>query len=132
VSNLPAAGRAALLSLLPVALFVGVVVTASSVVPTSKAGRSTRSITANTLKPATCSAITLSGITTGTGVVTDGAASNLVLGSAVLDTMRGSDGNDCILGGGGNDSLRGDNGTDVCLGGPGTDTFYSTCETQIQ
>jgi Ca2+-binding RTX toxin-like protein len=132
VSNLPAAGRAAALPLLPVALFVGVVLTASSVVPTSMAGRSTRSVTANTLKPTACSTITLSGITTGSGVVTDGTASNLVLGSSVLDTMRGSDGNDCILGGGGNDNLRGENGTDVCIGGPGTDTFYSTCETQIQ
>ena len=131
MSGLPAASRAAL-SILPVALLVGVVFTASSLVPASNAGRSTRSVTAHTLKPTACSAITLSAITTGSGVVTDGAGSNLVLGSSILDTMRGSDGNDCILGGGGNDSLRGDNGTDVCIGGPGTDIFYSTCETQIQ
>ena len=66
------------------------------------------------------------------GTFNDTAASNLVLGSASVDTIRGMNGNDCILGGAANDSLRGDGGTDVCIGGTGTDTFHSTCETQIQ
>ena len=126
------AGRAALLPLLPLVLFLGVVLTASAVVPASNAGRSARSITANYLEPGACSALTLAGVTVGSGTVNDGAASNLVLGSAAVDTMRGNNGNDCILGGAGNDSLRGDAGTDVCIGGAGTDTFNSTCETQIQ
>jgi Ca2+-binding RTX toxin-like protein len=122
----------ATLPLLPLMLFLGVVFTATTVVPASKAGRSTQSITVNMLKPSSCSALTLAGITTGSGTINDGAASNLVLGSSVVDTMRGNNGNDCILGGDGNDSLRGDAGTDVCIGGPGTDTFNATCETQIQ
>ena len=122
----------ATLPLLPLMLFLGVVFTATTVVPASKAGRSTQSITANKLKPPSCSAITLAGITTGSGSINDGIASNLVLGSSGVDTMSGNNGNDCILGGGGNDSLRGDAGTDVCIGGPGTDTFNATCETQIQ
>jgi Ca2+-binding RTX toxin-like protein len=124
--------RAALLPILPLALFVGAVVTASSAVPTSKAGRSTQTVTANKVKPSQCSAITLAGATAGSGTFYDTAASNLVLGGAAADTISGMAGNDCILGGGGNDSLRGDGGTDVCIGGPGTDTFNSTCETQIQ
>ena len=124
--------RAAAFPLVPLVLFLGVVFTASTVVPTSKAGRDTDSITANKLKPSACSALTLAGITTGSGVINDGGGSNLVLGSAVVDTMRGNGGNDCILGGGGIDSLRGDGGTDVCIGGPGTDTFHPSCETQIQ
>ena len=118
--------------ILPVVLCLSVVVTASSVVPASKAGRKTQSVTANNLKPVACSAITLAGITTGSGTINDTAASNLVLGSAGVDTMRGMNGNDCILGGAGNDSLRGDAGTDVCIGGAGTDTFNASCETQIQ
>ena len=125
-------GRLAVLPLLALVVFLGVVLTASTVVPASKAGRSTRSITVNDLKPSACSALTLAGITAGSGTINDGAASNLVLGSAAVDTMRGNNGNDCILGGAGNDSLRGDAGTDVCIGGAGTDTFNSTCETQIQ
>jgi len=125
-------GRPAVLPLLALVVFLGVVLTASTVVPASKAGRSTRSITVNDLKPSACSALTLAGITAGSGTINDGAASNLVLGSAAVDTMRGNNGNDCILGGAGNDSLRGDAGTDVCIGGAGTDTFNSTCETQIQ
>ena len=84
------------------------------------------------MKPGACSALTLAGVTTGSGTINDGSGSNLVLGSGVVDTMRGNAGNDCILGGAGIDSLRGDGGTDVCIGGAGTDTFHSSCETQIQ
>ena len=126
------AGRGAVFPLVPLVVFLGVVLTASTVVPTSKAGRDTDAVTANKLKPSACSALALAGIRTGSGTFNDTAASNLVLGSASVDTIRGMNGNDCILGGAGNDSLRGDGGTDVCIGGPGTDTFHSSCETQIQ
>ena len=132
MSVLSRSGRAVVLPLVPLVVFLGVVFAASTVVPASKAGRDTDSITANKLKPTACSALTLAGITTGSGTFSDTAASNLVLGSAVVDTIRGQGGNDCILGGGGNDSLRGDSGTDVCIGGAGTDTFDTTCETRIQ
>jgi Ca2+-binding RTX toxin-like protein len=125
-------GRLLLLPILPLVLGLGVVLTASNAVPASKASRSTQTITVNDVKPSACSGITLAGITTGSGTINDGSASNLVLGSAGVDTMRGNNGNDCILGGAGNDSLRGDSGTDVCIGGGGTDTFNSSCETQIQ
>jgi Ca2+-binding RTX toxin-like protein len=124
--------RIVLLTLLPLTLGLGVVVTASTAVPTSKAGRPVETITVNDLEPKACAALTLSGITTGSGTINDGNASDLVLGSAGADTIRGMNGNDCILGGAGNDSLRGDSGTDVCIGGGGTDTFHSSCETQIQ
>jgi Ca2+-binding RTX toxin-like protein len=124
--------RVILLTLVPLALGLGVVVTASTTVPTSKAGRRTQTITVDAVKPPACSALTLAGITTGSGTFNDGNGSDLVLGSAGADTIRGMNGNDCILGGAGNDSLRGDNGTDVCIGGAGTDTFHSSCETQIQ
>lgn len=130
-----ASTRAATLTILPLVCFLcflGVALAASTVVPATNAGRQTDSITANKLKPAACSPISVGGITTGTGVISDGGASNLVLGSALVDTMRGNGGNDCIVGGGGIDSLRGDGGTDVCMGGPGADTFHSSCETQIQ
>ena len=126
------ATRSALLSLLPAVLLVGLVLTASTAVPTSKAGRSMRSIVANDLKPSACSALTLNGILTGSGTFNDSSQPHLVVGSAGVDTIRGQGGDDCILGGGGNDSLRGDGGTDVCIGGPGTDTFNASCETQIQ
>ena len=125
-------GRPAVLPLLALVLFLGVVLTASTVVPASKAGRSALSITANVVKPSACNALTLAGVTTGSGTLNDSAASNLVLGGAAVDTIRGMNGDDCILGGAGNDSLRGDGGADVCIGGAGTDTFHSSCETQIQ
>lgn len=125
-------GRAAVFPLVPLVVFLGVVLTASTVVPTSKAGRHTDAVTANKLKPGACAALTLAGIRTGSGTFNDTNQSNLVLGSAGVDTIRGMPGNDCILGGAGNDSLRGDGGTDVCIGGAGTDTFHSSCESQIQ
>lgn len=128
----PRSGRAAVLPLVPLVVFIGVVLTASTVVPASKAGRENQDIDANAVKPALCSAITLSGIRAGAGTFNDTGQPHLVLGSAGADSIRGLNGSDCILGGSGNDSLRGDRGTDVCLGGAGTDTFHSSCETRIQ
>lgn len=127
-----ASTRAAALSTLPLVCLLSVAFTATNAVPSSKAGRAASSITVNKLKPAACSALTLGAITTGSGVVSDGGAGNLVLGSAIVDTMRGNGGSDCLVGGGAADSLRGDGGTDVCIGGPGVDIFHSSCETQIQ
>jgi len=132
MTGLSRTGRAAVLPLVPLVVFLGVVFAASTVVPASKAGRDLQSVDANDLKPAACSGITLNGVLTGSVTITDTSRPHLVLGSAVIDTIRGNGGTDCILGGGGNDSLRGDGGIDVCIGGPGTDTFHSTCETQIQ
>ena len=103
--------------------------TAANAVPASRADSLSQSITATTLKPSACAALALTAVVVGS---TGSNPSELVLGSAAVDTMRGNQNNDCILGGGGNDSLRGDNGTDVCIGGPGTDTFHATCETQLQ
>lgn len=108
---------------------IAVVATAANTVPVSNVGSSSTAITANTLKPAACNAITLTNVVIGN----NGTAGNdLVLGSAGVDNMNGGNGNDCILGGGGNDSIAGGGGTDVCIGGPGTDTFNANCETQIQ
>lgn len=132
MSTWPRSSRAAVLPLLPLVVFLGVVLTASTVVPASKAGRDTDSVEANDLQPSACAALTLAGMTAGSGTFNDSGYSNLVLGSAAVDTIRGQGGDDCILGGGGNDSLRGDAGTDVCIGGTGTDTFHSSCETRIQ
>ena len=119
------------LALAAAAVFV-VALTAANTIPATNAGRSTRAITPNDLKPAACAALNLTAKLAGSGTINGGAASELILGSAGVDTIRGNGGNDCILGGGGNDSLRGDAGTDVCIGGPGADTFNVSCETQIQ
>ena len=124
-------GSASALPPLVVAVCACGVLAASSVVPASHAGRNAQSITANTLKPVQCAALSLTGIRVGSGTFNDTAASNLVLGSAGVDAIRGLGGSDCILGGAGNDSLRGDGGTDVCIGGPGTDSFHPSCETQV-
>lgn len=124
-----AAGPA--LPLVPM-LLLSAALAATTVVPASRAGRSSQVIAANRLKPAACSALYLNGILTGSGAFTDNNQPHLVLGGPGIDVIRGGAGDDCILGGGGNDSLRGDGNTDVCIGGPGTDTFYASCETQIQ
>jgi len=116
-----------------VAVLLGVAITATSIVPMSRAGStSSGAPTANQLKPPQCAALNLNGILVGSGTFTDNNQPHLVLGSSGVDTIRGRGGSDCILGGGGNDSLRGDGGVDVCIGGPGTDTFFNSCETRIQ
>jgi Ca2+-binding RTX toxin-like protein len=110
---------------------VALVATAANTVPGTNLGRFTQAITANTLKPAACSGITLTNLVIGN---TGTAANDLVLGSAAADVMDGGAGNDCILGGGGNDIIDGGSsggGTDVCIGGPGIDVF-NNCATAIQ
>ena len=110
---------------------LGAVLTAANTVPASRIGSSAQAITANALKPSTCSGITLSSIVTGSGTFSGTSAANLVLGSAGVDSISAAGGDDCVLGGGGNDALNGGAGTNVCIGGPGTDTF-TNCATQIQ
>jgi Ca2+-binding RTX toxin-like protein len=94
---------------------------AANTVPGSKAADRSSAVTAEELKPSACSAIVLSALLTGSGVITGGNASELILGSSGADTISGNGGDDCIVAGGGND---------VCIGGLGTNKFVS-CETQI-
>lgn len=105
---------------------------ANIVVPVTHLTNQAKAITANTLKPASCSAITLTSVVICTGGNCDGTGANeLLLGTSNAERIRGRGGTDCIVGGGGNDQLVGNGASDVCIGGPGTDTF-TTCETQIQ
>jgi Ca2+-binding RTX toxin-like protein len=94
---------------------------AANTVPGSKAADRSSTVTAEQLKPSACSAIVLSALLTGSGVITGGGASELILGSSGADTISGGAGDDCIVAGG---------GSDVCVGGLGTNVFLS-CETQL-
>lgn len=108
-------------------------IAANNVVPITYLTDQSSVVTVNDLKPAACSAITLTAIlycpTTG-GSCQGTDASELVIGSIAADDIDSGKGNDCILGGGGNDRIRGEQNTDVCIGGPGTDSFHPSCETQ--
>jgi hypothetical protein len=110
-------------------------VAAANTVPLSRLTDQRRAINANALKPPQCSALNLTAIvicpsTGGTCNGTD--ASELILGSPLIDDISGGKGDDCILGGGDDDAIRGEQNTDVCIGGPGNDSFHPSCETQIQ
>jgi Ca2+-binding RTX toxin-like protein len=112
------------------ALLLGVVATATNVVPSSRAGSAAGPRpTANELKPPACAALDLTAISTGSG---GGNQSTLILGTAGTDVLVGASGNDCIVGGAGSDLLIGNAGTDVCIGGPGFDLLHRSCETAIQ
>ena len=102
---------------------------ASNTVPGTTVTSFVTTITADKLKPSSCSGITLTTVVAG---VTGTSGADLLLGSAAANVMSGGGGNDCILGGGGNDTISCGTGTDVAIGGPGTDTFNVDCETQIQ
>jgi Ca2+-binding RTX toxin-like protein len=113
------------------ALLLGVVATATNIVPSSRAGSASGARpTANQLKPPECAALDLDRIAVGGGGG-GGGMSSLILGGPGNDTLVGAGGNDCIVGGAGNDRLIGNGGTDVCIGGPGNDNLHASCETQI-
>jgi Ca2+-binding RTX toxin-like protein len=100
--------------------------TASNTVPASHAGQSAWSIGAQDLAPTQCAGM---GLTT---VVTNGAGTagnDLVLGTAVGETLNGNNGNDCLVGGGGDDFLKAGAGKDVCIGGGGANERFNQCET---
>ena len=102
---------------------------ASNTVPGTTVTRFVTTITANKLKPSSCSGITLTTVVAG---VTGTGGADLLLGSAAADIMSAGGGNDCVLGGGGIDTISCGTGTDVAIGGPGIDVFNVDCETQIQ
>ena len=105
---------------------------ANIAVPSTRLTDQARAITANTLKPTSCAAITLTSVVVCTGGNCDGSNANeLLIGTPGSERIRGRGGNDCILGGGGDDQLVGNGKSDVCIGGPGFDTFL-TCENMIQ
>ncbi|HEX6230383.1 MAG TPA: hypothetical protein VF029_01565 [Actinomycetota bacterium] len=106
--------------------------TASNVVPASRAHDEARQATANDLKPSECAGPDVGTTIVGGGAVDGTSQPDLIAGSSGPDQIDGRQGNDCILGGGGDDTLRGGPGFDVCVGGPGADTFHNTCDTQLQ
>src|SRR5215510_16290716 len=83
------------------ALAVGQALSAVNSVSGGRLSRSSSAITANTIKPASCNAITLTNIIVGVNGTT---AANLLLGTTAADTMTAGNGNDCVLGGNGNDT----------------------------
>lgn len=126
-----------LLSGLALASFVafgfGVSFAASNTVPETRAELIIVAITANTLKPASCAALTLTAKRTGTGNITGTSSAELITGGPAAQTIAGAGGNDCILGGGGDDAIDCGGGTDVAIGGGGTDTNTGArCETFTQ
>jgi Ca2+-binding RTX toxin-like protein len=107
---------------------------ANNIVPSTRLTDQAQAVTANALKPASCSALTLTRIEfCGVGNCIGSNASELILGTAGNDDIRGKKGDDCIIGGGGDDQIFGDQDMDVCIGGPGADTLDNVeCETRIQ
>lgn len=99
----------------------------SNTVPSTLATRFVTAIGPDDLKPAACSALTLTSLVIGT---TGTNGNDLLLGGSGADTMNARGGRDCVLGGGGDDALDGGTGSDVCIGGPGVNS-YTRCETQL-
>jgi Ca2+-binding RTX toxin-like protein len=126
-------GRLTLLGVVSV-LAAGLVVvaeTAGNTVSGGRVGRATIAVTADALKPDSCSGVDLTDTIVGSGIVAGTAAAELILGSDGADTITAGGGGDCVLGGGGIDTITGGTGSDVCIGGAGLDVFV-TCETEVQ
>jgi hypothetical protein len=115
------------------AFTLGIAITATNVVPPSRAGSTFAGApTANQLKPPQCAALDLEAVVVGNGAVDGTGAPDLILGGVGADTIAGRGGADCLVGGAGDDYLRGDGGRDVCFGGAGTDSFHTNCEARLQ
>lgn len=92
-------------------------ITSANTVPATHSGVITSAITANNLKPAVCSGITITNLAVGSGTVTGTKGqSNLILGSAANDKLGHN-------GGGW--------GPDCCVGGGGTNTFRASCAVSV-
>ena len=91
--------------------------TASTNVPVSSAGTSVQLRLVSQLAPAGCGSLNLTRLVTGSGVITNGLANALLLGSAGADTITDTGGNSCIVPGGGAGRVTGVP-TDICISGP--------------
>jgi Ca2+-binding RTX toxin-like protein len=127
VRPLHVAGLAAGIALLATVL-LALVFAASNTVPSSSAGSSQQPIGAQDIAPAQCAGMGLTAVVTNDN---GGSGNDLVLGTAIGETLNGNNGNDCLVGGGDDDTLRGGAGNDVCIGGGGAKEKFNQCETQV-
>jgi Ca2+-binding RTX toxin-like protein len=97
----------------------------------SNIGIESISVSAQDIKPSTCSTLNLTNIVRGAGTISGTVGNDLILGSPGDDIIDGGGGDDCIVGGDGDDIIDGNSGLDICIGGGGTDSF-SNCETELQ
>ena len=95
---------------------------ASLIVEPSTVDFDSISVSAEDLKPSTCT-MTLTDIIRGAGTITGTGSNELILGSSGNDTIDGGGGDDCILGAAGDDNINGGDGDDHILGGDGDDTI---------
>jgi signal peptidase I len=91
--------------------------TASTNVPTSKAGTSIQARLVSQLAPIGCSSPSLGSVVNGSGKFSNSRSNTLVLGSATSDTITDTGTKNCIVGGGGTDAVTG-TATDICVTGP--------------
>ena len=91
--------------------------TASTNVPTSRAGTSTQARLIMQLAPAGCSSLSLIALVQGSGNFSNNQSNALVLGTAVSNTITDTGTGNCIVAGGGTDSTTGSS-TDICITGP--------------
>jgi hypothetical protein len=128
----PGRGLVAMMLVL-VALGAITAMAAANVVPATRVGLSNHPVTLQQLAPPECASIAarLTTLVVDSGTFDGGTASELILGSAGADTIRGRQGNDCIVGGDGNDDLQGNQGNDVLVGGAGDDTLDGNQGTDI-
>lgn len=97
----------------------GLAFTSTGTISDVSVGVGTDEVTADEIRPAACSALSLGAILTGSSV-TGGPGSELIWGTDGDDALDGGAGSDCIVGGAGTDTLAGSAGDDVLIGGPGT------------
>ena len=91
---------------------------AGNIVSSSRLTNQSSARTIAQLTPTECVGLGLTAVVVGAN---GSNQSELILGTAGVDSLSGNGGVDCIVGGDGADSLFGGNGKDILIGGPGDD-----------
>ena len=91
--------------------------TASTNVPTSRAGTSSQARLIMQLAPAGCSSLSLTVLVQGSGTFSNSQSNALVLGTAGSNRITDTGTGNCIVGGAGTDSTTG-TASDICITGP--------------
>ncbi|MCU1489469.1 MAG: Signal peptidase [Acidimicrobiaceae bacterium] len=117
---------AAGLVVLTVALTLVTSFTASTNVPTSRAGTVLETRTLAELTPTGCSSLALTSIVEHGGTFTNSASHVLVIGTSAADTITDSGTGNCIVGGAGVDTVHATS-SDICIVGPTSGATYRTC-----
>ncbi len=117
-----------LVAILVVAVTLITSFTATTTVPSTRAGATSQARQISQLTPAGCSSLALTSLVVKSGTASNNTSNALIVGSVNKDTLTDTGHFNCIVGGAGKDVVTA-NSTDICIIGPTGGTNYKQCTT---